>query len=154
MAYNYEIDFFLDGVSAKENGIIMQNEPTFSPVEANIETFEIPGRTGALHVYDNTYKDRTVTISCYCIGYDDNRDNEDYTGAGVYSAIRTAESFLFPPTTGASVTAFRKLRFTPWLSSDHYYRAYLINGLDVQARLCTLTPFTLTFTIYPFPLME
>lgn len=154
MLYSFDLDFTLDGQSAKTNGIIMQHEPTFSALESNIETFEIPGRTGALHCFDGTYKDRTVSIECYCLRYDDNRDTEEYTGSGVYSVLRNAEMFLFPPNDSQNpVVPCRKLAFKPWLSGV-YYNAIILNGMEVQAKLCTLAPFTIEFLISPFPISE
>lgn len=140
------LDFSLDNVSAASKGIYLQSEPIISAVEANMETVEIPGRNGALHIVDGTYKDRTITFSCYAVGYDQTRDSGYYTGGnGVYDIIKTINDYLFPLGNG-SLLGFRKLKFG---YTATYWRALILNGGEIQARLKTLAPFEIVFTIDP-----
>lgn len=140
-----DLDFYLDGVSAAANGINLQSEPIISAVEANIETVEIPGRNGALHIADGTYKDRTITFSCYATGYNQNRDSGYYTGGnGVYDILTMINSFLFPANSG--YMGYRKLKIG---YNDTYWRALILNGGEIQARLKTLAPFEIVFTVDP-----
>ena len=142
-----DLDFYLDGVSAAANGIHLQGEPIISAVEANIETVDIPGRNGALHIADGTYKDRTITFSCYAAGYNDNRDSGYYVGGdGVYSTVTLINSFLFPTNPNSGYLGYRKLKIG---YSDTYWRALILNGGEIQARLKTLAPFEIVFTVDP-----
>lgn len=148
MASVYEdIDFLLDGASARAAGIIMQSEPVISALEPNIETFDIPGRNGSLHCFDGTYKDRTVTISCYAVGYDNTRDDGYFSGGnGVYAVMQRINGFLFPTGGAGYILPVRKLVIG---RSDTYYKALILNGAEIAARLKTLTPFEIVFTVNP-----
>ena len=141
------LDFFLDGVSAAGKGIVMQAEPTISPIEANLETIEIPGRSGSLHIADGTYKDRTITIPCYAVGYNSTRDNGYYTGGdGVYAVMATINAFLFPvPNSGYVPIRKLKIGYT-----NTYWKVMITNGAEIQARIKTLNPFNIEFTAEPF----
>lgn len=142
------LDFFLDGVSAKSVGIYMQSEPIISPIQAEIETFNVPGRVGGpLHAFYGTYKERTLTIPCYAIQYDNNRDSGYYSGNGVYAVMKNIMEFLFPVGSGqGGMVGMRSLR-VGW--TNETFKAFVTNGADINARLKTLNPFTIEFLINP-----
>lgn len=138
--YDSSFDFFLDGVSARSKGIIMQKEPTISDVQPKYERVTIPGRNGVLHISENAYEPRTITIPCYAVKYDSTRDNGYYSGGdGVYTTMATINAYLF-------TSAVRKLKIG---YNNTYWKAIIINGAEIAARLKTLTPFDIEFECDP-----
>ena len=50
-----DIDFMLDGVSAKSRGIILQKPIEISALSPSLTSVKIAGRSGNVHIFDDTY---------------------------------------------------------------------------------------------------
>ncbi len=56
--------FTFNGISSDSLGIIVKQMPPVSKAEKNIESIEINGRNGRLHIDNKTYKTKNYTIAC------------------------------------------------------------------------------------------
>lgn len=127
-----DIDFMLDGVSAKSRGIILQKPIEISALSPSLTSVKIAGRSGNVHIFDDTYKSRTAVATCYCLG-----DN-------VSTMMSSVCDFLF------GTFGERKLS----TMDGYFYKAVITNAAELHARLNTINPFTITFDCYPFRYLE
>ena len=125
-----EIDFKLDGVSAKSRGILLQKPIEFEEVQLNVTSVSVAGVNGELHITDGTYKERRATASCYCLDANDTDEQ-----------MRTITQFLF-----GSSPSYRKL------STDdiYYWEALVLSAAGLSRRTPKLNTFNITFTCKPF----
>ena len=123
-----ELDFTLDGVSAKSKGVILQKPIELSPLVPSITTVKIAGRSGNVHIFNDAYESRTATATCYCLGDD------------VTTAMANVSEFLL------GTFGERKLGIT----SGFHYKAVITSAAELQTRLNLLNPFTIVFDCSPF----
>lgn len=124
-----ELDFSLNGVSAKSKGIILQKPIEFSEAQPNITTTTVAGRDGEFHIVDGTYKSRTAKATCYAL------DNSD-----VAIKMQSIMEYLFG---GMSVKK---------LSTDdtYYWRALVKSAGALSPKMQLLNVFNIAFTCEPF----
>lgn len=58
--------FTFNGISSNSLNIIVKDMPPIPRAERDIETLEISGRNGALHIDNKSWKSRSYTIGCIC----------------------------------------------------------------------------------------
>ncbi len=124
----YEI--WLDGTSNEYIGVKLQNAPVLSAATPKYTTVSVPGRNGALHVYDGTYESRSLTADAYV-----------YRRDFVKNAFGKVHEWLF------GSLGLRKI-----ITSDdreHFYRGILANGAVVSTILDKMAPFSLKFECQP-----
>lgn len=130
-----QYDFYLDGVSAKSKGIILQGEIEFSPLVPRVQTYAIPGRNGDLHAYEKdsngniVYDNRTATATCYVLS-----ENVDET-------LKTIKDWLF------GVQGYRKLQLPE--DGENYWEARVVSADERAIRKGMLNPFTVVFDCKP-----
>lgn len=124
-----EIDFTLDGVSAKSKGVILQKPIEFSEAQLNVTTVNVAGRDGDLHITDGTYKQRTANALCYAL------DDTD-----VSAKMQSIMAFLFGD------MGMKKL------STDdvYYWRALVTSAGALTPRMRLLNVFNIAFSCEPF----
>jgi len=103
--------------------IIINRLPSLIKAERNVEEFEIPGRSGDITIDYETYKPITFTLECTVI-------NED--------KMEDIKSWL---------NGFSDLIFS-W-RSDKYYKAKMINRIDISESMDSLGEFPLLFKCQP-----
>jgi phage-related protein len=124
-----EIDFMLDGISAKSKGIVLQKPIEFSEAQLNVTTINVAGRDGDLHITDGVYKQRTANALCYAL------DDTD-----VSAKMQGIMAFLFGD------MGVRKL------STDdvYYWRALVTSAGALTPRMRLLNVFNIAFSCEPF----
>lgn len=127
-----DIDFMLDGISAKSRGIILQKPIEISALSPSLTSVKIAGRSGNIHIFDDTYESRTAVATCYCLGKD------------VSTVMSNVCEFLF------GTFGERKLS----TMDGYFYKAVITNAAELHARLNMINPFTITFDCYPFRYLE
>lgn len=125
---DYEI--WLDGVSNKDVGVVLQGAVEISSAVPRIETVEVPGRNGDLHIWDGSYENRTATVGAYVYRKDDVKDafgdvNQWLLGKIGYRRIETDDDIY------------------------HYMLGIVQNGAEISARLRKLAPFEIEFDCKP-----
>lgn len=122
-------DFWLDTDNALQHGIHLQKEIEFDPVEPNVESVSVPGRSGDLHYFDGSYKNVRGIATCYCL---------DYDVAKVVTAVNAW---------ALKSVGYRRLET---LTEPHFYRmARLRGGAKFEPRGNRINPFTLEFDCMP-----
>lgn len=124
-----ELDFKLDGVSAKSKGIILQKPVEFSEAQLNVTTATVAGRSGELHIIDGTYKQRTANALCYAL---------DSTDVSV--KMQDIMAFLFGD------MGVRKLS----TDDTYYWRALVTSAGALTPRMQLLNVFNIAFSCEPF----
>jgi phage-related protein len=125
---DYEI--WIDGVSNKEAGVVMQGAVEISPAVPRVETVEIPGRNGDLHFWDGSYENRTATVGAYV-----------YQPDFVKTAFSRVNQWLL------SSVGYRKLATDD--DAEHYMLARVVNSADIATRIRRLAPFEIEFDCKP-----
>lgn len=125
---DYEI--WIDGVSNKEAGVVMQGAVEISPAVPRVETVEIPGRNGDLHFWDGSYENRTATVGAYVY-------QQDF----VKTAFSRVNQWLL------SSVGYRKLATDD--DAEHYMLARVVNSAEIAARIRRIAPFEIEFDCKP-----
>lgn len=125
---DYEI--WIDGVSNKEAGVVMQGAVEISPAVPRVETVEIPGRNGDLHFWDGSYENRTATVGAYV-----------YQTDFVKTAFSRVNQWLL------SSVGYRKLATDD--DAEHYMLARVTNSAEIATRIRRLAPFEIEFDCKP-----
>lgn len=131
--YDYSIlDFTLDGVSASSKGIKLCRPISFSAAVPRMQTIQIPGRSGDLHINEGAFNARTGSVDCFVIDVIN----------GSSAKMAEVAAFLL------SNTGYRKLT-TPD-DPEHYWIARVSNAAQIASRLGILAPFSIEFDCQPF----
>jgi phage-related protein len=59
------MDFTFNGVNSKTHGLKVRDSTHLSSPQKNVESIEIPGRTGNLVIDDGTFQNKKIKIVCY-----------------------------------------------------------------------------------------
>ena len=113
-----------DKDSYLDYGIIINKLPSTVKAERNIEEIEVEGRDGDLTIDYKTYKPITFTLECTLLNFE--RINE----------------------VKAWLDGFEDLIFS-W-ENDKYYKAKLVNKIDIEQSLDICGEFQLLFKAQPF----
>lgn len=125
-----ELDFILDGESALAHGIMLQKPISFAKVQPRMNTVQVVGKSGDLHIDLDAYENISGEASCYSLG------------ENVGSIMADVMSFLF------STKGYRKLQ-----TSDDilYYREAVVkDGGNISSRLALLNPYNIMFSCKPY----
>ena len=120
--------FYFDGEDSRSYGIYMENPIEISGAEPILETVQIPGRSGALLLYDGSYENVSFQADCFIVG-----KHPD-------AALRAIADW----TVGAK--GYRRLEL-PW--EDGYRMAYITNGPETLLKARRLRPFSIQFACKP-----
>jgi len=104
-------------------GIVINKLPSLIKAERNVEEFEIPGRSGDITIDYETYKPIIFTLECTVLDED---------------KMESIKSWL---------NGFSNLIFS-W-RSDKYYKAKIINRIDISESMDSLGEFPLLFKCQP-----
>ena len=121
--------FYLDGIDAQSAGIYLQKPIVFSEAVPNIESKTIPGRNGDLSFETGSYKNRSGSVSCFCLQED------------VETAVSAAGRFLMRK------KGYRRLETSD--DPNHYWMARVENSPQMEMRIRVLAPFDISFDCKP-----
>ena len=121
--------FYLDGIDAQSAGIYLQKPIVFSEAVPNIESKTIPGRNGDLIFETGSYKNRSGSVSCFCLQED------------VETAVSSAGRFLMRK------KGYRRLETSD--DPNHYWMARVENSPQMEMRIRVLAPFDISFDCKP-----
>ena len=121
--------FYLDGIDAQSAGIYLQKPIVFSEAVPNIESKTIPGRNGDLIFETGSYKNRSGSVSCFCLQED------------VETAVSSAGRFLMRK------KGYRRLETSN--DPNHYWMARVENSPQMEMRIRVLAPFDISFDCKP-----
>ena len=124
---HYEL--WIDGISSEQVGVVITSELKLSAPIPRVETFEIEGRNGALHVADGTFENRIATVTAYL-----------YSDGDVKEKIAAVQDWLLNGTK-------RKIVHSEDLG--HYIEGVITNGVEISTRLNKMQPFTIEFDCSP-----
>lgn len=124
----YEI--WLDGVSNEDVGIRMQGAVEIEAAVPRMQTIEVPGRNGDLHIWDGSYENRKATVAAYV-----------YRPDFVKSAFGVVSGWLF------GSMGYRRLVTDD--DRDHYMVARVTNSAEIAARIRKVIPFEIEFDCMP-----
>lgn len=122
--------FSLDGVDANSVGIRLQSPVSFDAPEPIVDIQRIEGRNGDVIYETGAYSNRDGVAKCYALG------------TNVRSTISSVNKYLF-----ATGHGYRRLETTD--DPDHYYKARIANGAQLEQRLRLLNPFEIEFDCMP-----
>lgn len=115
--------FTFKGVSSSSLDLIIKDMPLVPRAEKNIETIEVSGRNGNLHIDNQNYLSRSYTITCIAKNKDKIDDiNSKLCGTG-------------------------KLTLSKY--SDRYFNATFKNQIDYSSYLTILQEFPIQFELDP-----
>ena len=120
--------FYIDGEDSRDYGIYLENPIEISGAVPILETVQIPGRSGALLLYDGSYENVSFQADCFIKGSDPG------------PVLRAIADWT------AGKAGYRRLEL-PW--EDGYRMAYVTNGPETIFRARQLRPFTLGFSCKP-----
>lgn len=121
--------FIFKNKRAKSKGIELQESISISAAVPNVDETTIPGRNGTLISYDGSYANRTITAWCYLL------DHALEQGIDSINAWLLGQNGYF--------------RFEDSNDTKHFMLARAVRGLDKNARMSLLNPFTLEFDAKP-----
>jgi len=122
-------NFWLNGEDARKYGIELQREIQFSAAEPDVETVSVPGHSGDIVYFNGRFRNVIGTADCYCL-----REN-------VSRVIAAVNNWLLKS------TDYRRLETL--IEPDVFRMARLRYGVNLEARLNRLNPFTLEFDCKP-----
>ena len=123
-------NFWLDGVDAASKKIVLQKEIEFEAAEPVTESFNIPGKDGAIVYYDGSYSNVQGLATCYAIGGE------------VTTLMTDINSWLL------SAKGYRRLET---LHEPLFYRlARVVHGAKLEPRMNLLNPFEIEFDCKPY----
>lgn len=136
MLDNY--DFTLDGFSALQAGIRLQKPVSLATAVPIYDEAQVAGRSGTLVSFTGAYKNRKAQASCFALYNPSDDPEEDKT---LMEVISSANGLLF------SSIGYRRLMVS--YDTDHYLRARVSNGSEIQQRMERLNPFRIEFDCMP-----
>lgn len=116
--------FIFKGKNSRAYNITVLSMPDVIRGEENVEQVEVPGRSGVLHISDNTFKPVSKSISCAI------RDRQKIDDICAW-LVGSGDLILSTEPTKV-------------------YRAYIGNQIDISAMMKTFQRFLLTFDCFPF----
>lgn len=122
-------NFWLDGVSAADHGIVMQREIEFEAAEARVEKVSVPGGNGDVLYFDGSFSNVKGTATCYCLDMDVSRVLAQLNSWLLKSAVYCRLETLHEP--------------------QIYREARLVRGANLSARMNRINGFTLEFDCKP-----
>lgn len=132
-----DTDFSLDGVSAKNVGIICGKPVSFTAAVPRITNVQIAGRSGDLQLDEGGFHNRTGEVPCYVLPKAAGRN---ITAMQEMSAVN---GFLFGENRG-----YRRLITAE--DADHYWLASVKEAGAIDTRLNLLNPFNIVFDCKPY----
>ena len=121
--------FIFKNKRAKSKGIELQESISVSAAVPNVTETTIPGRNGTLIEYDGSYANRTITARCFLLDHALEKRIDDI------NSWLLGENGYF--------------RFEGSQDNKHFMLARAVRGLDKNARMGLLNPFTLEFDAKP-----
>ena len=137
-----DFDFSLDGFLATQNGIVLQKPVSLAVATPIYTEAQIAGRSGTLIAFTGAYKNRKAEASCYSI-YQPSSDPHNHPEYEIplMDRINAASNFLF------STVGYRRLQFS--YDTDHFMKARITNGAEIQQRWEKLNPFRIEWDCMP-----
>lgn len=121
----YQPYFIYNGIDSRKMGVIVTEMPPVVRAERRVNTIQVPGRSGSLHVYDGrAYESYTKTMTCAI----KNRAGIDQIAAWL---------------TGSGDMIFSS-------EPDKVYRVHMINQISITQMMLTFQKFQLNMDTYPF----
>lgn len=121
--------FIFKNKRAKSKGVELQEPISISAAVPNVSEFAIPGRNGTIIDHDGSYANRTITARCYLL------DHALEKGIDEVNAWLMRDAGYF--------------RFEDSQDTKHFMLARAVRGIDKNARVGLLNPFTLEFDAKP-----
>lgn len=112
-------DFSINGTLASSRGIYLQAPIKLSAITPNYRTYKIPGRSGNLHISDNTFGARTISAECFLM-----------QPSGISTSMSSIESF------------FRFGSVSTLTYEGMTFNVIVLNALDIENRVNIVAPFT------------
>lgn len=131
-------DFTLDGFSAMQAGIRLQKPVSIATATPIYDEAQIAGRSGTLVSWTGAFKNRKAQASCYALY---NPTDDPLTDRTLMEVISSANGLLF------STLGYRRLMVSYDL--EHYMKARITNGSEIQQRMERLNPFKIEFDCMP-----
>lgn len=109
-----ELSFTWNGTSSDAHGVVVLALPPVYTPQPRQEEYNIPGKSGALHILDGGYDELLLSISCYL----------PYEQGGTMSPLDTIRSWLtgYHELKLSNVSGYKfkahvldQVQFTPWL---------------------------------------
>lgn len=119
--------FIFDGKRSYSMGIELAGPPSVSGALKNVSSYRIPGRSGMLHEWDETFAERNIRIPCFLLSHLSQKE------------IREANAWL--------LCGVKRLILSD--DEEHFYLARATTGIDEQTRRGILNPFAIDFTAKP-----
>jgi phage-related protein len=121
--------FIFKNKRAKSKGVELQEPISISAAVPNVSEFAIPGRNGTIIDHDGSYANRTITARCYLL------DHALEKGIDEVNAWLMRDAGYF--------------RFEDSQDTKHFMLARAVRGIDKNASVGLLNPFTLEFDAKP-----
>lgn len=121
--------FYFKGVRASKYGITLREPIRISAPVPIVETQRIPGRTEDLHYYNGTFENRTITVPCYILGYNVDKNISEF------NRILLGENGYF--------------EFKSTNDTKHYMMARAKNGIEIRKIAGVMNAFDLIFDADP-----
>lgn len=120
----YDEWFIFNGINSRSMGVWVTAMPPTIRAEKRVDTIEVDGRSGALHITDGTYANYTRTMEC---AIRDRRRIDEVCAwlQGGGEAIFSSEP-------------------------DKVYRIYIANQIPIESMMRTFQHFQVTMDTYPF----
>lgn len=120
----YDEWFIFNGINSRSMGVWVTAMPPTVRAEKRVDTIEVDGRSGALHITDGTYANYTRTMEC---AIRDRRRIDEVCAwlQGGGEAIFSSEP-------------------------DKVYRIYIANQIPIESMMRTFQHFQVTMDTYPF----
>lgn len=123
------VKFYYHGVDSSTKNIKLQKPIEFSPIVPIVETVQVPGRNGTLHIETGTYENREATAECFVLK--SNAENE-------FTAIN---EFLF------GNKGYQRLQTDE--DNAHFWLAAIKNAAEINVKMQVLAPFEIKFDCKP-----
>lgn len=123
-------NFWLDGEDAAAMGVLLLQELQFDAAEPSVSAVNVPGRDGALHYYDGSYKNVRGRARCCCLG------------EPVAERMSEVNAWLLRR------QGYRRLQA---LTEPHFYRlARIVRGAALSPHRDSYNEFEIEFDCRPF----
>lgn len=116
--------FVFNGVDSRDMGIIITSMPSVVKPKRRVDTVQVAGRNGALHIDEGTYDEYTKTVAC-----------------SIKKRAKIDEICQWLNGSGEVIFSTEPTKV---------YKANIINQISISQMMNIFQAFTITFSVFPF----
>lgn len=118
--------FIYNGINSRDKGVVLKKLPPITRPKRRIETIEVPGRSGTLHIDEETFEPITISLECVL--------KRNYDARSITSWLQE----------------FGRISFSD--EPDKYYEATIVNSIPLSRVFKLYREFIIQLELQPIAL--